>query len=318
MNDLQTKLERLTSQATALAPVPEVERVLRRGRRRRRRRAGTALLAVALAGAGTAGIWQAQRATDRRTTVAPPPAAASLNAYLGWWQDNIDASLFLRDGISAEQRAALGRRLESEPEVTRVWFESRQQALARWVASGSPGGRGEGDGGGLPGELPGAVARPGQPGQAAGRPVRRRRLPGVQRRARFDRRPARSAVPAAVGPSVGEQGGGERAPGPAAGGARVEALRRELQATPGVTSVTYESRAAAVTRVRAQLGPELAARVDPTGPRGVPASFRLRTRDQATVARVRDALCRNPTGEHDTCADGVLLVVDEAWLEAVP
>src|SRR5919197_2696742 len=143
MNDLQTKLERLTSQATALAPVPEVERVLRRGRRRRRRRAGTALLAVALAGAGTAGIWQAQRATDRRTTVAPPPAAASLNAYLGWWQDNIDASLFLRDGISAEQRAALGRRLESEPEVTRVWFESRQQALARWVASGSPGAGGK-------------------------------------------------------------------------------------------------------------------------------------------------------------------------------
>ena len=70
--------------------------------------------------------------------------------------------------------------------------------------------------------------------------------------------------------------------------------------------------------MRAQLGSELAARVDPTGPRGVPASFRLRTRDQATVARVRDALCRNPTGEHDTCADGVLLVVDEAWLEAVP
>jgi hypothetical protein len=33
---------------------------------------------------------------------------------------------------------------------------------------------------------------------------------------------------------------------------------------------------------------------------------------------VRDALCHNPTGGHDTCADGVLLVVDEAWLEAVP
>jgi hypothetical protein len=169
-----------------------------RGRRRRRRRAGTALIAVALAGAGTVGIWQAQRATDRPTTVAPPPAVARLNAYLGWWQDNIDATLFLHDGISAEQRAALGRRLESEPEVTRIWFESRQQAFARWVASGSPGKHGK------------------------------------------------------------------------------------------VTAAD------------------------------LPESFRLRARDQATVARVRDALCRNPTGEHDTCAGGVLLVVDEAWLEAVP
>jgi cell division protein FtsX len=95
----------------------------------------------------------------------------------------------------------------------------------------------------------------------------------------------------------------------------VAAIRRVLEATPGVTLVAYEPRAAAVDRFLAEFGHKSAKNLDLRGPGGIPASFRLRVDGPATVSALQDRWCRNPTGAHDVCTGGVLLVVDQTWLE---
>jgi len=62
---------------------------------------------------------------------------------------------------------------------------------------------------------------------------------------------------------------------PRASQADVAAVRRVLEATPGVTEVAYEPRAAAVDRFLAELGHKSAKNLDLGGPGGIPASFRL-------------------------------------------
>jgi hypothetical protein len=47
----------------------------------------------------------------------------------------------------------------------------------------------------------------------------------------------------------------------------------------------------------------------------MPASFRLRVRDRAVVAALRDRWCHDAPDGHLACTGGVLLMVDQAWLE---
>jgi cell division protein FtsX len=101
---------------------------------------------------------------------------------------------------------------------------------------------------------------------------------------------------------------------PTAPPAQLAALGQQLQATPGVTAVAFESRTAAVQRVRA-LNPKADKLVDYAGRGGMPASFRLRVRDRAIVAALRDRWCHAAPDGHLACTGGVLLMVDQAWLE---
>jgi FtsX-like permease family protein len=102
---------------------------------------------------------------------------------------------------------------------------------------------------------------------------------------------------------------------PRASQAAVAAVRRALDATPGVTHVAYESRAAAINRFLTEFGHKSDKNLDVGGPGGIPASFRVRVASPATVAALQDPWCHNPTGAHDVCTGEVLLVVDQAWLE---
>ena len=322
MNDLDAKLEALTSQATALAPVPEVERVLRRGRHRRQRLAGMALICVLLAGVAAVGSWRTERGSVGTTAPVRPPAAAPVNRYIGWWQDSIDASVFLRQSVSPADRAALERRLASLPEVERVWYESQQQAFARFESSNRDTPllanvtakdmpesfrvtlRGPGSLARLRADL--CTPKP-PPGDVRPPPCSELVDSLVDQHALLFSVLSGRTWKGKVDVSVFLD--------PAVTRARTDALRRELAATPGVTSVAYESRAAAATRIRADFNAGQVRLMNPSGPAGVPSSFRLRLQDQATAARLHDAYCDNPTGTHDVCADGILLVIDEAWLE---
>jgi cell division protein FtsX len=95
----------------------------------------------------------------------------------------------------------------------------------------------------------------------------------------------------------------------------VAAVRRALDAIPGVTHVAYESRAAAIDRFLPDFGHKSDRNLDVGGPGGIPASFRVRVTSPATVALLQDRWCHNPTGAHDVCTGEVLLVVDQAWPE---
>jgi len=134
--DLGAKLEALTSQATALAPVPEVAAVLRRGRRRRQRLTATALLSVLLVGAMAPGAYRLEQrlASTPSPTATHPAAETPPNRFIGWWQDNIDASVYLPKGVNPAGRATVERQLAGLPEVERFWFESPQQGYARFKA----------------------------------------------------------------------------------------------------------------------------------------------------------------------------------------
>jgi cell division protein FtsX len=320
MIDLDQRLEDLTTQATAPRPVPEPDGVLRRGRRRRRRRlAGAAVLLVAVVTAGALALpggWQG-RAPTPLAPAGPPPER--VNRFLGWWQDNIDASIFPRQDASAVDRQALARRLARLPEVDRVWFESREQALDRYRTMfwDRPEMTRNLDAAALPEAFrvrlrgPGAFAR--LHGHLCGttRPAAKRCSPTIdlvrdQRAALFRTLSGRTWA-GRVDASILLD--------PRASQADVAAVRRALEATPGVTQVVYEPRAAAVDRFLAEFGHKSAKNLDLRGPGGIPASFRLRVDGPATVSALQDHWCRNPTGAHDVCGGGVLLVVDQTWLE---
>jgi len=320
MIDLDQRLEDLTTQATAPRPVPEPEGVLRRGRRRRRRQlAGAAVLLVAVVAAGALALpggWH-ERAPTPLAPAGPPPEP--VNRFLGWWQDNIDASIFPQQDASAVDRKALARRLATLPEVDRVWFETREQALDHyrtmfWDRPDMTRNLHPAD---LPEAFrvrlrgPDAFARLHRHLCGAARPAAKRRRPTIdlvtdQRSALFRTLSGRSWA-GRVDASILLD--------PGASQADVAAIRRVLEATPGVTQVAYESRAAAVDRFLAELGRKSAKNLDLGGPGGIPASFRLRVDNRATVPALQDRWCRIPTGAHDVCTGGVLLVVDETWLE---
>ena len=73
-----------------------------------------------------------RRARSRPGCPAAGPPPEPVNRFLGWWQDNIDADIFLQQDASAVDRRALARRPATLPEVDRVWFETREQALDRY------------------------------------------------------------------------------------------------------------------------------------------------------------------------------------------
>ena len=319
MIDLDQRPDNLVTQATAPRPVPEVGAVLRRGRRRHRRQlAGVAVLLVAvLAGALAAPrIWQVTTPAPL-APAGPPPER--VNRFLGWWQDNIDASIFLREEISAADRQAFARRLATLPEVEQVWFETRQQALDRYEA--------------MFWDHPEMIRNL---GAAALPEAFRVRLRGPDAFARLHAHLCGTVRPAAKRCSstidlVADQRAalfrtlsGRAWSGrvdasvlldPRASQAAVAAVRRALDATPGVTHVAYESRAAATNRFLAEFGHKSDKNLDVGGPGGIPASFRVRVAGPATLASLQDRWCHNPTGAHDVCTDEVLLVVDQAWLE---
>jgi cell division protein FtsX len=247
----------------------------------------------------------------------PPPER--VNRFLGWWQDNIDAGIFPRQDASAVDRQALARRLARLPEADRVWFETREQALDRYrtMFSDRPDMTRNLDAAALPEAFrvrlrgPEAFAR--LHGHLCGttRPAAKRCSPTIdlvrdQRAALFRTLSGRTWA-GRVDASILLD--------PRASQADVAAVRRALEATPGVTQVVYEPRAAAVDRLQAEFGHKSAKNLDLRGPGGIPASFRLRVDGPATVSALQDHWCRNPTGAHDVCTGGVLLVVDQTWLE---
>ena len=135
MHDLDTLLERLAADATRDAVAPEVAAIARRGRRRRRRQlAGTAALVAAVVAAG---LVLPARLAGRSTGERPLPATApgidvaGAASIAGYWFGKADASVFLAQGVTPAQRAAVLRRIQSLEVVDRVWYESRAEARAR-------------------------------------------------------------------------------------------------------------------------------------------------------------------------------------------
>jgi len=320
MIDLDQRLDDLATQATAPRPVPEPGAVLRRGRQRRRRQlAGAAVLLVAVVTAGALAVphtWQKVAPTPL-APAGPPPER--VNRFLGWWQDNIDASVFLRQDTDAADRQALVRRLTTLPEVDRVWVETRQQALDHYKAMfwDRPDMTRNLDTAALPEALrvrlrgPDAFTRLYAHLCGTARPTATRCSPTIdlvtdQRTALFRTLSGR-AWAGRVDATVLLD--------PTASQAAVAAVRRALDTTPGVTHVAYESRAAATNRFLTEFGHKSDKNLDLRGPGGIPASFRVRVASPATLAALQERWCHNPTGAHDLCTGEVLLVVDQAWLE---
>jgi cell division protein FtsX len=320
MIDLDQRLDDLATQATAPQPVPEAGTVLRRGRQRRRRQlAGAAVLLIAVVTAGAVAIphtWQ-EVAPTPLAPAGPPPER--VNRFLGWWQDNIDASIFLQQDTDAADRQALVRRLVRLPEVDRIWVETQQQALDRYKAMfwDRPDMTRNLGAAALPEALrvrlrgPDAFARLHAQLCGTARPTAKRCSSTIdvvadQRTALFRTLSGR-AWAGRVDASVLLD--------PRASQAAVAAVRRALDATPGVTHVAYESRAAATNRFFTEFGHKSDKNLDVGGPGGIPASFRVRVADPATLAVLQDRWCHNPTGAHDECTGEVLLVVEQAWLE---
>jgi cell division protein FtsX len=135
VHDLDTRLERLAADATRDAVAPEVAAIARRGRRRRRRQlTGTAaLVAVVVA----AGLVLPARLAGRSTADRPLPATAPSTDVAGaagiggYWFGKTDATVFLQQGVTAAQRAAIRRRIQSLDVVDQVFYESREEARAR-------------------------------------------------------------------------------------------------------------------------------------------------------------------------------------------
>jgi len=320
MIDLDQRLDDLATQATAPRPVPEAATVLRRGRQRRRRQlAGAVVLLVAVVTAGAVAVprtWQGV-APSPLAPAGPPPER--VNRFLGWWQDNIDASIFLQQGTEAADRQALARRLATLPEVDRIWVETRQQALDRHRAMfwDRPDRTHNLDAAALPEALrvrlrgPDAFARLHAHLCGPARPTAKRCSPTIdlvadQRTALFRTLSGR-AWAGRVDATVLLD--------PRASQAAVAAVHRALDATPGVTHVAYESRAAATDRFLTEFGHHSDKHLDLRGPGGIPASFRVQVDGPAPLAALQDRWCHNPTGAHDVCTGEVLLVVDQAWLE---
>ena len=259
MIDLDQRLDDLATQATAPRPVPEAGTVLRRGRQRRRRQlAGAVVLLIAVVTAGAVAVprtWQAVAPTPL-APAGPPPER--VNRFLGWWQDNIDASIFLRQDTDAADRQALVRRLTTLPEVDRVWVETRQQALDHYKAMfwDRQDMTRNLHAAALPEALrvrlrgPDAFERLHAHLCGTARPTAKLCSPTIdlvtdQRTALFRTLSGR-AWAGRVDASVLLD--------PRASQAAVAAVRRALDATPGVTHVAYESRAAAINRFLTEFG----------------------------------------------------------------
>jgi cell division protein FtsX len=126
MHDLDTRLERLATEATRESVPPEVEAIARRGRRRRRRQvAGTAALVAAVVAAG---LVLPARLAGRTTGDRPLPATATIG---GTRFGKTDASVFLEQGVTPAQRDTIRRRIQSLEVVDRVYYESQADAYAR-------------------------------------------------------------------------------------------------------------------------------------------------------------------------------------------
>ena len=50
----------------------------------------------------------------------------------GYWYDKIEVSIFLKNGITDAQRAAVGSALQTDPLVAKVYYEDKAQAFARF------------------------------------------------------------------------------------------------------------------------------------------------------------------------------------------
>jgi cell division protein FtsX len=211
--------------------------------------------------------------------VPVPSALAGVNRFTGgFWQDRIDATVFLRSaggapagrsaGSDLAARRAVARQLAALPEVERVWFESRQQALARYRA-------GYWDRPDLWRTAPAKALPESFRVRVGGGPAGVARLRGDL----CGKRPSGSPCSQFVDAVVDQRAlllpvvSGRTWTGwvdvsvfvdPTAPAAQVAALGKLLQATPGVTVVAFESREAAIQRVRA-LNPKADKLVDYAG-----------------------------------------------------
>jgi cell division protein FtsX len=134
VNDLDTRLERLADEATRHAVPPELDTVARRGRRRRRRRlAGTTLLVAAVVAAGLVlpASLRSGPAPDGPVT-APATDVTGAGMLGGYWFGKADASVFLEQDIDPARREAVLRRIQALDVVDQVYYESTQDAYARF------------------------------------------------------------------------------------------------------------------------------------------------------------------------------------------
>jgi cell division protein FtsX len=136
MHDLDIRLERLAAEATRDAVPPEPEAIARRGRRRRRRQlAGSALLvAVVAAGLILPARLAGRPAGDTAVPAATQPPAvdvAGADTLGGYWFGKTDASVYLADGVTPEQRDAVRRRILALDVLDQLFYESRTAAAAR-------------------------------------------------------------------------------------------------------------------------------------------------------------------------------------------
>ena len=136
MYDLDERLAGLAAEATRDAVAPGVAGIARRGRRRRRRQlAGTAALLAAVVAAG---LVLPARLTGRAGGERPLPATgpatdvAGAGRIGGDWFGKADASVYLRQGVTPAQRAAIRKRIQALPMVDQVYYESRADAWARF------------------------------------------------------------------------------------------------------------------------------------------------------------------------------------------
>jgi cell division protein FtsX len=134
VHDLDMRLERLAAEATRDAIAPEPGAIARRGHRRRRRQlAGSALLVAAVAAAG---LVLPARLTGRPADTPVPAAApatdvAGAATLGGYWFGKTDASVYLTEQVTPEQREAVRERIEALDVVDQLYYESRADAAAR-------------------------------------------------------------------------------------------------------------------------------------------------------------------------------------------
>ena len=304
MHDLDTRLERLAAEATRDAIPPEPETIARRGRRRRRRQlTGSALLVAAVAAAA---LVLPARLSGRPGGDPPVPAAGSTGvgaeALIGFWAGKTDASVFLENGIAPEERAAVLHRMQALDVVDDVYYESRQDAFARfrYLYRDQPGMLQNTDPAALPESFRVRLDAPEHFKRLWLALCRERCIDGVQRVIEDrellkpvvagERWLARSDVTILLpeGTSV----------------ARRDAVRARLEAIDGVQEVAYESPAEAFARLpeklRQRSGPA------PTiGPESMLASFHVTLAEPARVGEFHKAFCGSRrTGD---CSHGIVV-----------
>jgi cell division protein FtsX len=335
---LDRALERMTDEATAGVRVPGPGDIQRRGRRHRRNQVLTGALAALLVVAAAvpavrSGLLAGTSVPPGGPAPQPSPlpvllpsdkipvpagdvAGPGATGYLGYWTGRMDVTVFLANDVTPERTGELHRLLERRPEVARVFYESKEQAFARFQDQfrDVPEMRKGLTAPMFPSSLRVRLRDPDQPGQLVaalcpkGTPDGPE--PGTTRGCADgvdivvdqyaltkpaivgDYWPSRADVTVALDPRLDDAGR--------------EALMAEAREQPGVAAVAYETpeQAEARSTIEAPEGQQLPG--SRPGSPLLPGSLRVTLTEPARATAFRDSFCRTP--ETGACADGVIEV----------